>query len=233
MLVAAVKHWQDDWKATAAKRSAKSLEQQLAEEVALRLSAEAELEKTRAELVNSRQEVQQGKGLEEKHEQQLQAKLEEEKEKRVAHLQQMGVRRLKQMGLARGWTAWLDEFREYQRKKRLMLNAGARLSRPKMVAAFVHWQSVRLRAYRKNEAKSRQQILDETLARHKAEQVELQQVIQSLRQQLEESGNAAEAMREHENEMQRKMNDRFLLLVVMRQRTLVSKGLLREEINGF
>ena len=50
----------------------------------------------------------------------MQAKLEAEREKRVQHLQQIGVRRIAQMGLAKGWTAWHDNYEEYQYKKRLL-----------------------------------------------------------------------------------------------------------------
>lgn len=47
-------------------------------------------------------------------------RLEEERDKRVQHLQSIGVRRLCQQGLARGWTAWLDQYREYTRQLRLL-----------------------------------------------------------------------------------------------------------------
>ena len=135
-LVAALKHWQDDWKSTEQKRAAKSLAEQLADEKALRRAAEAELHEVKAELATCREELDQVKARETAREQSMALSLEEEREKRVAHLQQIGVRRLFSQGLARGWTAWVHEYNEYKRKKNLLQNAGARMARPKLVHAF-------------------------------------------------------------------------------------------------
>ena len=42
--------------------------------------------------------------------------------------------------LSLGWSAWHEMYTEYKRKRRLLMSAGARLTRPKLVHAFAHWQ---------------------------------------------------------------------------------------------
>ena len=103
-------------------------------------SAEAELAKVQKDLADTRKAILEGRGMEAERQRLADEKLEAEKEKRVLHLQQLGIRRLTQQGIARGWTAWLEGYLEYRRKANVLRHAGARLARPKFIAAFVHWQ---------------------------------------------------------------------------------------------
>ena len=68
------------------------------------------------------------------------ADLEAEREKRVAHLQQVAARRVMQMGLARGWSAWLEQYDTHLMHQRMLKQAAARLLRPKLAAAATHWR---------------------------------------------------------------------------------------------
>eukprot|EP00966_Prymnesium_polylepis_P117671 2720368-Prymnesium_polylepis.1 len=43
------------------------------------------------------------------------------------------------MALAKGWSAWYDQYAEHARRHRLLHGAGARLTKPKLVASFKHW----------------------------------------------------------------------------------------------
>ena len=95
----------------------------------------------------------------------MQEELEREKEKRVAHLQQLGVRRLMQQGIARGWSAWLDVYLDYQHKKRMLQTAASRLAKPKLVASFLHWQ-------RDWERETQAQLLAEADAKREAAEAE-------------------------------------------------------------
>ena len=63
-----------------------------------------------------------------------------EKQKRVEHTQQMAMRRLAKRDLSRGWVAWHDMFAEERRRRNLLKKAGAKLTKPKLVAAYLHWR---------------------------------------------------------------------------------------------
>ena len=78
--------------------------------------------------------------LEELAEERRLADLEAEREKRVAHLQQVAARRVMQMGLARGWSAWLEQYDTHLMHQRMLKQAAARLLRPKLAAAATHWR---------------------------------------------------------------------------------------------
>ena len=95
---------------------------------------------TMEELDLTKQELQAATSKDSEQNRRHQLMLEAEKDKRVAHLQGIGVRRLMQQGLARGWGAWHEVYVEYRRKQRLLKNAGSRLTKPKLVHAFMHWQ---------------------------------------------------------------------------------------------
>ena len=66
--------------------------------------------------------------------------VEEEKEKRVQHLAQVGLKRIMNGAISRGWTAWHGMWAEKVRRKNLLKKAGARLTKPKLVAAYGRWQ---------------------------------------------------------------------------------------------
>eukprot|EP00966_Prymnesium_polylepis_P318787 7362272-Prymnesium_polylepis.1 len=65
--------------------------------------------------------------------------LESERDRRVQHLQSVAVRRIGQMGLSRCLATWVEMCYEAVRRKNLLRGAGARLTKPKLVASFKHW----------------------------------------------------------------------------------------------
>ena len=65
--------------------------------------------------------------------------LEREKEKRIEQVKNMAVRRILLKDLARGWTGWHGMWSEKVRQRNLLKQAGARLTKPKLVAAYSHW----------------------------------------------------------------------------------------------
>ena len=91
-------------------------------------------------MADLRQSILDGRLQEADMQRMLEEQLAAEREKRVAHLQQMGIRRLMNAGLSRGWTAWHDLYQEQMHQKRMLQAAGARLRKPKLVAAFKHWE---------------------------------------------------------------------------------------------
>ena len=164
-LVASFVKWQRDWEAEEAAKATMSHEQRLADANARASTAEAENEKLQAELAKAREAMLAGVGLEAERERLAQEELEREREKRVQHLAHVGLRRIAHMALARGWTAWLDIYLDYQHKKRMLKTAASRLSKPKLVAAFVHW----LRDWDAEQAAKAQMTQQERLAAHKAQ----------------------------------------------------------------
>ena len=65
--------------------------------------------------------------------------LEREKEKRVEHLKQLAIRRIALKDLARGWVGWHELWSVKVRQRNLLKKAGAKLTKPKLVAAYAHW----------------------------------------------------------------------------------------------
>ena len=94
-------------------------------------------------------------------EQKLAREKEAEKEKRVAHLQSLGVRRLVQGKLARGWSAWLEQYEEAKATTQRLRSAATRLARPQLAAATSHWRRDWEAAVREEEAKRLRLIADE------------------------------------------------------------------------
>ena len=66
-----------------------------------------------------------------------------EKEERVTHLTKVAARRLGKLGMVRGFGAWSWAHKEGVRRRRLLRQAGARLTRPKVVAAYTEWREGR------------------------------------------------------------------------------------------
>jgi hypothetical protein len=61
--------------------------------------------------------------------------LEAEREKRIEHAKDMAIRRIFRRELTRGWTSWMSIYLDHQRRMRALASAGARMLRPKLVAA--------------------------------------------------------------------------------------------------
>ena len=74
-------------------------------------------------------------------EEQLRLLMETSREERVAQLHRMAVRRLGKQELSRGFNAWLDEYLGRAHAMALLHRASARLSKPRMAAAYLAWRS--------------------------------------------------------------------------------------------
>ena len=66
--------------------------------------------------------------------------LEAEKHKRVERTREMAVRRIFRRDLTRGWQAWHDLYWDAKYRQNLLKASAARLARPKLAAAMVHWR---------------------------------------------------------------------------------------------
>ena len=142
-LIASYVLWRRDWEAAAAARAAAlaaaTQSDRLAAEGARASHAEAELARLRLELDRARQALAEA-GNEDELRRQMEEKAAEEKEARVEHLGQMAARRLGKKELASGWETWADAYWEDVRRRRMLKQAGAKLSRPKLVASYARWR---------------------------------------------------------------------------------------------
>ena len=133
-LAACYGHWKRDWELIeirAKEMSAMSVEQRL----------RLQLVEAKQELSELRKAAQNGAGAEEALQRQLEERLEREREKRIEHTKQMALLRIMKKELARGWVAWSDAFWERQRRQRMLRNAGAKLTKPKLVNAYNFWRT--------------------------------------------------------------------------------------------
>jgi hypothetical protein len=136
--------WREGWRAAEAERAAVLARMSMVEQVhelAVRLSAaETELRRTRAEISLTRQAAAAGIA----HEVEISKRAHEEtarlKERRVEHLTQLAARRMGKRGLAMGFESWASAYIERSRRNRVLRLAGAKLTRPKLVACYGHWR---------------------------------------------------------------------------------------------
>ena len=158
------------------------------------------MQKLRSELASLRDALASGKGQELELRRQMEAQLEAEREKRIAHLGEIGVKRMMNQKLSMGWSAWLEMYEDYQRKKRLLKNAGARLTKPKLVHAFAHWQADWDADVAEKAAMSHAERLQREIKEKQAVEAECSKLRSELRQAREAMANGTAA----ELEMQRK-----------------------------
>ena len=135
-LAAAVSWWRRDYLAA----SSMSHTEMVASEKSMRIAAEAEANRLREELKQARQAALDGTGREKELARQHEAKMEEEREKRIEHAQHMAAMRIVKKELVLGWTTWHDQWEGQARAKRLIAGAGARLTKPKLVACVQQWR---------------------------------------------------------------------------------------------
>ena len=234
-LVASFKHWQNDWEADAAAFAKMTHGQRLASEVEKRNAVESELHSVREELRQARKAMAEGRGMEAERERQMKEQLEQEREARVQHLAKVGLRRICQMGLARGWTAWHDQYENYTRNRRMLANSAQRLARPKLVACFVKWQrdwdaEMAIRA-----TKSKQQLAEEAAAEAEAMNASLQKEMDTLRKELADArqamlegrGMEAEKARLAQEQLEREREARVQHLAKVGLRRICQMGLAR------
>jgi len=93
-----------------------------------------------AELKQLREALSEGEGGAMAYRQQIEAQAAADKEQRVEHLTAMAAKRMGKKELSMGWQAWSDLYWEKARRKRMLQSAGARLTRPALVACYSHWR---------------------------------------------------------------------------------------------
>ena len=234
-LVASYHHWYRDWRSASVARANMTQAERLAAEAAERTAVEdqlrRELKQALDDLNKARGEMLSGRGAEEERKRLLEEQLEAEREKRVAHLGQVGIRRLMQQGLARGWTAWHDMYAEKLRQRRLLKQAGNRLTRPKLSASYVHWRKGWEIEVSMNKSMTHEELLAAEVAASDAMRLELNK----LKKELEKAranmmagrGKEAELQRRMEEELEAEKEKRVAHLGQMGVRRLMQQGLAR------
>ena len=139
-LAACVHHWRHEWEVHMHMQAAMGLEERYRNQVKQTHALEAELQTVKDELVYLRQAALEGRALEAELEKQMEEKLEAEKQKRIEHTREMAVRRIGKRDLARGWMAWVELYNQIVQERRMLKQAGARITRPKLVACMHIWR---------------------------------------------------------------------------------------------
>ena len=135
-LVACYAFWRDEW----VHAKSASMEEQLAEQVARGESLGEQLRGCRARVVELEHEIQGILQRADDANEEILRKEEEEKAKRIETFCQQAARRIKNQGIIGAWTQWQDVYYEVVRQQQLLRSAGARLSKPQLVATFTHWR---------------------------------------------------------------------------------------------
>ena len=58
----------------------------------------------------------------------------------MQHLGQLGIKRMMNHKLSLGWSAWIEMYENCVRQRNMLKAAASRLTKPKLVAGFKHWQ---------------------------------------------------------------------------------------------
>ena len=112
-------------------------------------------------------------------------------EERVQRFHQMALRagrRIQLIGLAKGWNAWHEQYVEAKRQMQMLQAAGARLSRPMLVATFMHWRDdwdAVEKAAAARAAMGVQEQLDEAIDARDRFEIDVQKLQFILKQQRE------------------------------------------------
>ena len=141
-MVAAYSEWKRDWELCGVLERSKALLEakasgKLAKE---REAAEAAAVAMQKEVQLLREALLEGAGGAMAYQQQVEAQQAAEREARIEHLTQMAARRMGKKELSMGWQAWCDLYEEQTRRKRMLLQASARLTRPMLTACYSHWR---------------------------------------------------------------------------------------------
>jgi hypothetical protein len=198
--------WKRDWEEERHAQATMSLEERLGEQVLL---MKKELDAAKAEIAVARAAGFDPADAEAAFNRQLEEQLEAEKQKRIAHTQEMAVRRIGKRDLTRGWVAWLDTYIQVQHEKRLLLSAGARLTRPKLVACMHAWREDWRTDQEKKKAMSMGQRLKAEVEQRRQLQQDMAAQLQALRAELEVARKAALEGRGLEAEMQRQLDEKL------------------------
>ena len=205
-LAACVSAWRRDYEAAQAALRSASLEERLQQQV---VAVTAELQQAKEMLALAKEAGFDAYATQAEMQKQMEEQMAAEKEKRIEHTKQMALRRIGKRDLTRGWTAWFELWYEVQRQKALLRGAGARLTRPKLVASVQHWRRAWEAAQHARASMSMTQRLQAEMDERKSLQVEMAQQMQALREELEEARKAAMEGRGLEAEMERQMEERL------------------------
>ena len=198
--------WKEGYRATKYAAANMTLEQRLTSQV---VDLRDQLEEARKEIRNAKEQGF-GGGLTEKEvEMQIAARLAEEKAKRIERTQAMALKRIGHRDLARGWVAWYDTWEEIAQQNRVLKAAGAKLTKPKVVAVFHHWRRDWEHAEHQKTNMSMQERLAQEQQDRKAFMQRMAEENSGLREQIEEMRQAALEGRGLEAEMQRQLEDRL------------------------
>ena len=139
-LVACYTQWRRMYEEEKAAKASMSMSDKLTAEVKERQLVQAQLDQLTRDLAEARQAALEGRGQEAELQRQMEERLEREKEKRIAHTQEMALKRIGKRDLARGWQGWAEPYLEKKRLERALKAAGARMLKPKLMAAFTKWR---------------------------------------------------------------------------------------------
>ena len=190
-----------------------------------------EVDTLRRELNEARKAMAEGRGLEAEKARQAQEQLEKEREARIQHLAQNGMRRMMKGELARGWTAWHDQWADFVHKKRLLANSAMRLSKPKLAASFTHWQrdweyEMAASALMTGEQKLTEEVKRRTIAETELTKVR-EELFQARKAMAEGRGLEAERERRAQEELEAERQARVEHLANVGIRRMFQQGLAR------
>ena len=197
-LVACVQWWRRDWEGERSKliaQKAMSVEDRL----------RAQLVEAKNEISEMRSRLGAGEGIEAAMQREMDERLEAEREKRIEHTKQMAIARIGKRELSRGWCGWLDMYEENLRRKRALAKAGAKLSKPKLVACLVHWKE----DWQEEENARKNRAMGTKLAREMREGAEAKRELELVKRELEELREATRDGRGMEAETQRMLEEKL------------------------
>ena len=222
-LIASYSEWKQLWAADKLVQAAKSTDQLLAEEQAKYKIAMQELDSLRLELKHARESALTGTGREREIMRLAQEQLEKEKEKRIEALGSQGLKRMMNQKLAMGWSGWHTMWAEKVRRLNMLKAAGARLTKPKLVASYRHWRASWGAEFAKLKTMSVAQQLADEQHRHRETEMELNR----LRKELSDLRKAALDGSSREAELKRLAEEELEREKLKRVEALGSQGLKR------
>ena len=134
-----------------------------------------------------------------------QAALKEEqaKERRVEELKTKAMRRIANQGLMKGWAVWHEVWEAKAKKRRMLAAAGAKLTRPQLVASLERWKvgwAAEMAAQkgatfeqRLKQSEVRREEAEGELAAQRSKAARLAEEVDELRAAAEHERRAAEA----------------------------------------
>ena len=110
------------------------------------------------------------------------------------------MRRIAKRDLARGWVGWVEPYLEAKRRERMLKQAGARLTKPKVIASFARWRKDWEAEQHDKETMSITQLYHREIKQHKEAIAKITQ----LTKQLDDARQAMAEGRGQEAELQRR-----------------------------